>query len=292
MIEIGEKIDERYRVTSRIAHGGMADVYEAYDIVNRRSVALKVMRVDMMDNPKNIERFNRECIAAASLNNPNIVKVYGQGVVDGRPYMANEYVDGRTLRDKLNVVSGHNLPPLEACEVMLQLTSGVQYIHEHGLIHRDIKPDNLFYLPDGSVKIADFGISSQLNEPQVGDAVTGTIYYTAPEILMGQPAGIESDIYSMGIVFFEILTGQIPFDGATPEEVAIAQIKKHFPEPSRFVSSVPHSIDRIVVKACRKSPDERYFTSMEMHNAIEEAMKDQDSFKEKKSFFSRLFGFK
>jgi hypothetical protein len=132
MIEIGEKIDERYRVTSRIAHGGMADVYEAYDIVNRRSVALKVMRVDMMDNPKNIERFNRECIAAASLNNPNIVKVYGQGVVDGRPYMANEYVDGRTLRDKLNVVSGHNLPPLEACEVMLQLTSGVQYIHEHG----------------------------------------------------------------------------------------------------------------------------------------------------------------
>jgi len=292
MIEIGQKIDERYRVTSRIAHGGMADVYEAYDIVNRRSVALKIMRVDMMDNPKNIERFKRECIAAASLNNPNIVKVYGQGMIEGRPYMANEYVDGRTLRDKLNVASSHNLPPLEACEVMLQLTSGVQYIHEHGLVHRDIKPDNLFYLPDGSVKIADFGISSQLNEPQLGDAVTGTIYYTAPEILMGQPAGIPSDIYSMGIVFFEILTGRIPFDGATPEEVAIAQIKRHFPEPSSLNPSVPRSVDRIVVKACRKAPDERFFTSQEMHNAIEEAMKNQDSFKERKGFFSRLFGFK
>ncbi|MFA6620085.1 MAG: hypothetical protein WCS90_03020, partial [Bacilli bacterium] len=104
--------------------------------------------------------------------------------------------------------------------------------------------------------------------------------------------GIPSDIYSMGILFFEILVGNVPFDGNTPEEVAIAQIKKHFPEPSRFVTSVPRSIDRIVVKACRKSPDERFFTSLEMHDAIEEAMKDQDSFKERKGFFSRLFGFK
>lgn len=292
MIEIGEKIDERYRMTSRIAHGGMADVYEAYDIVNRRTVALKIMRVDMMDNPKNIDRFNRECIAAASLNNPNIVKVYGQGTVDGRPYMANEYVDGRTLRDKLNVVSGHNLPPLEACEVMLQLTSGVQYIHEHGLIHRDIKPDNLFYLPDGSVKIADFGISTPLGEKQVGDAVTGTVYYTAPEILMGQEAGIPSDIYSMGIVFYEMLTGTIPFDGNTPEEVAIAQIKKHFPEPSKSMPSIPKAVDRIVIKACRKRPEERYLSAQEMHNAIVDAMKDESSFKERKGFLSRLFGFK
>jgi len=292
MIEIGQKIDDRYRITSRIAHGGMADVYEAYDIVSRRSVAIKVMRVDMMDNPKNVERFKRECIAAASLNNPNIVKVFGQGVVDGRPYMANEYVDGRTLRDKLNVVSGHNLPPLESCEVMLQLTSGVQYIHDHGLIHRDIKPDNLFYLPDGSVKIADFGISTPVGEKSNGDAVSGTVYYTAPEILMGAEAGVASDIYSMGIVFYEMLTGSIPFDGATPEEVAIAQIKKHFPEPSRSFPSIPKAVDKIVVKACRKRPEERYLSSLQMHDAIVEAMKDEESFKERRSFFSRLFGFK
>lgn len=292
MIEIGQKIDDRYRITSRIAHGGMADVYEAYDIVARRIVAIKVMRVDMMDNPKNVERFKRECIAAASLNNPNIVKVYGQGIVDGRPYMANEYVDGRTLRDKLNVVSGHNFPPLEACEVMLQLTSGVQYIHDHGILHRDIKPDNLFYLPDGSVKIADFGISTQLGEKQIGDAVTGTVYYTAPEILMGGEAGPSSDIYSMGIVFYEMLTGSIPFDGNSPEEVAIAQIKKHFPEPSRSISSIPKSLDKIVVKACRKRPEERYLSSMQMHDAIAYAMKDESSFSERKGFLARIFGFK
>lgn len=292
MIEIGQKIDERYRVTSRIAHGGMADVYEAYDIVNRRTVALKVMRVDMMNNQANIGRFKRECIAAASLNNPNIVKVYGTGTVEGRPYMANEYVDGRTLRDKLNVVSGHNLAPLEACEVMLQLTSGVAYIHEHGLLHRDIKPDNLFYLPDGSIKIADFGISTPLGEKSTGDAVSGTVYYTAPEILMGETPLIQSDIYSMGIVFYELLTGRIPFDGVNPEEVAIAQIKKHFPEPSKSLPSIPKAIDRIVVKACRKRPEERYGSAMEMHDAIALTMKDENSFKEKKGWISRLFGFK
>ena len=174
MIELGDKIDGRYRVVSRIAHGGMADVYEGYDIVYKRPVALKIMRKDMMGSEKNIERFHRECVAAASLNDPNIVKVYGEGTVDGRPYMVNEYVDGRTLRDKLNVVAGHFLSPLEASEIMVQLCSGVSYIHQHGLLHRDIKPDNLFYLPDGSIKIADFGISTPIGDSSSnGDAIAG-----------------------------------------------------------------------------------------------------------------------
>ncbi|MCR4562100.1 MAG: protein kinase [Bacilli bacterium] len=292
MIELGQKIDGRYLITSRIAHGGMADVYEAKDIIDHHPVAIKIMREDMMNDKRNVERFKRECIAAASLNNPNVVKVYGQGEVDGRPYMANEYVSGRTLRDKLNIVSGHNLPPLESCEVMLQLTSGIQYVHEHGIIHRDIKPDNLFYLPDGSIKIADFGISSPLGEKNKDDAITGTVYYTAPETLMGGASGVSSDIYSMGIVFFEILTGTIPFDGPNPEEVAIAQIKKHFPEPSRIIPSIPKSLDRIILKACRKRPEDRYKSAKEFHDAIEETMKDPDAFKEKRNFFARLFGFK
>ena len=292
MIEIGEKIDNRYRVTGRIAHGGMADVYEAFDVALHKTVALKIMREDMMDNPKNVERFEHECIASASLNNPNIVKVFGHGVVDGRPYMANEYVDGRTLRDKLNLVSGHNLSPQEACQVMLQLTEGVSYIHEHGLLHRDLKPDNLFYLPDGSVKITDFGISSKIGEKATGDAITGTVYYCAPEILMGEPANVASDIYSMGIIFFEILTGTIPFDGATPEDVAIAQIKKHFPEPSKYLASIPKSLDKIIVKACRKRPEERYANAFLMREDILKAYADKDNFKEKKGLLSRLFGFK
>ncbi len=293
MIELGDKIDGRYRVVSRIAHGGMADVYEGYDIVYKRAVAIKIMRKDMMGSEKNVERFHRECVAAASLNDPNIVKVYGEGSVDGRPYMVNEYVDGRTLRDKLNVVAGHFLSPLEASEIMVQLCSGVSYIHRHGLLHRDIKPDNLFYLPDGSIKIADFGISSPIGDSSASeDAIAGTVYYTAPEILMGEKARVESDIYSMGIVYYELLTGTVPFDAPTPEEVAVEQIKKHFPEPSKTMPDVSKAIDRIVVRACRKRPEERYRTAEQMKEAILETLKDGDNFKTKKGLLSRIFGFK
>jgi len=292
MIKIGDKIEERYRIVSRIAHGGMADIYEAIDIVTHKTLSLKVMREDMMDNPANVARFSRECIASASLNNPNIVRVYGQGIADGRPYMANEYIKGQTLRDTLNFSSTHCLSSQEACEVMLQLTSGVQYIHEHGIIHRDIKPDNLFYLPDGSIKIADFGISTMVGEKQNGDSVSGTIYYTAPELIMGQDCGVASDIYSMGIVFYELLTGSVPFDAATPEEVAIMHVKRHFPDPSRSNPMVTKSIDKIVSKATRKRPEERYRSAKEMHDDIVKAVNSGDSFKERRGFISRLFGFK
>ncbi len=292
MIGRGDRIDERYHIVNPIAHGGMADVYEAYDAVNRKTVAIKIMRYDMMKDTKNIARFQRECIAVASLNSPYVVKVYGQGTIDGRPYMVNEYVRGETLRDRLNFTSAHHLSYLEACEVMLQLTEGVQYIHEHGIIHRDIKPDNLFYLSDGSVKISDFGISSEIGEKNKGDAVSGTVHYCAPEILMGQEATPSSDIYSMGVVFYEIVVGKVPFDGKDPEEIAIKQIKNHFPEPSLSLPGIPTALEKIIIKATRKRKEERYQSSEEMHKAIEEAMKNGKNLKEKKSFFAKLFGFK
>ncbi len=292
MIEIGSKVDGRYRIMGRIAHGGMADVYEAYDVVLRLPVALKLMRSDMMGKKENLERFRRECIAAASLNNPYIVKVYGSGEIDGRPYMANEYVDGRTVRDKLNMTAGHSLSALESCEIMLQLTSGVSYIHSHGLVHRDLKPDNIFYLADGSIKISDFGIATRLGERAEGDRVPGTIFYTAPETLLSGTAIVQSDIYSMGIVFFELLTGRVPFDAGRTEEVALAHINKRMPEPSAFVPSVPRSLDRIVLKATRKRPQDRYRSSEDMRLAIEEALKSGNDFQERRGFFSRLFGFK
>lgn len=293
MIEIGEKIDERYRITGRIAHGGMADVYEAYDLVLRKIVALKVMREDMTKDEKNIDRFNHECRIASSLNNPNIVKWEGQGIIDGRPYMANEYVEGRTLRDKLNVAAGHNLSPAEACEVMLQLTSGIAYIHNRGIIHCDIKPDNLFYLADGSIKITDFGIATFKDEIHVDqNAVSGTVYYCAPEVLMGKEPSFASDIYSMGVVFYELLTGTIPFDAPTAEEIALKQIKTKFPEPSKTLTSIPAVLDKIVITACRKRPSERYSSALLMHQAIENAYSNEKNFKEKKSWIARLFGFK
>lgn len=292
MIELGQKIDNRYRVTSRIAHGGMADVYEAFDVVLKKTVALKIMREDMMGDPKNIERFNNECVFGASLNNPNVVQVYSHGKIEGRPYMANEYVSGRTLRDKLRLISGHILSPREAAEVMIQLATGMSYIHEHGILHNDLKPDNLFYLVDGSVKIADFGIASKIGEKSKEDAVTGTVYYCAPEILMGQKASVASDIYSMGIIFFEMLTGTVPFDAPTTEDIALAHIKRRFPEPSKIITSIPKSLDRIIIKACRKRPEERYANVFLMQEDIRKAIQDKENFKEKKGFFARLFGFK
>lgn len=292
MIRIGDKIDGRYHITSRIAHGGMADIYEAIDLVSRKTVALKIMREDMLDNKDNVSRFSKECFAAASLNNPHIVKVYDNGEIDGRPYMVNEYVKGQTLRDKLNFTSIHRLSPREACEVMEQLTSGIQYVHEHGIVHRDIKPDNLFYLPDGSIKIADFGISSSTDEKETGDAIAGTVYYTAPEILMGGQATPQSDIYSMGIVFFEILTGRVPFEGKSAQDVAVAHIKSHFPEPSRIQPGIPKALDRIIITACRKRQNERYKSAKEMHDDIVAALSNNEDFKEKKSFLARIFGFK
>lgn len=290
MIKIGDKIDDRYRIVSRIATGGMADVYEANDLISRRIVSIKVMKEELLKDPINLARFNNETASAASLNHPNIVKVYGRGIIEGRPYMANEYVKGQTLRDKLNF--SLPLPLSDACEVMLQLTSAIDYIHKHGIIHRDIKPDNLFYMSDGTIKISDFGIATPIGTRFNGDSIQGTIYYCAPEVLTGEPASIANDIYSMGIVFFETLTGQVPFDGASLEDVALKQIKKRFPEPSKIIPTIPKQIDKIIITACRKRPEERYPTAEAMHQALVNAISDKDNFSERKGILSRIFGFK
>lgn len=204
--------------------------------------------------------------------------------------MATEFVKGQTLRDKLNF--SINMSLSDACEVMLRLTSAIGYIHNHGLVHRDIKPDNLFYLSDGTVKVSDFGISIPIGTMPPGDAIQGTIYYCAPEVLMGQPAEISNDIYSMGVVFYELLTGQIPFDGQSPEEVASRAVKNRFPEATKIIPSLPHSVDKVIVSACRKHPSERYINADEFHAAIETLMSDRENFKERRGFLSRLFGFK
>lgn len=293
MIEIGSKIDGRYRVTGRIAHGGMADVYEGFDSLSHRYVAIKVMRVDCMADPENIKRFRKECEACACFNSPHIVRIYGQGTVDGgRPYMINEYVEGRTLRDKLNMVENHCLSAREACEFMVQLCLGMQYVHDHGVVHRDIKPDNMFYAADGSVKITDFGISSHVGEKANREAIPGTLFYTAPEIITGGDPLIQSDIFSMGVVFYEMLTGKLPFSGEDKKAVVSAIVKKSAPIPSDEYSSIPKAVDRIVIKCLRKRHQERYQSCNQLRRAIESVLKDKNAFKEKKSLLSKIFGFK
>lgn len=290
MIKIGDKIDDRYRIISRIATGGMADVYEANDLVLKRIVSLKIMKEALLHDPENFARFKRETEAAASLVHPNIVRVYGRGMVEGRPFMSNEYIKGQTLRDKLNF--SMTFPLAQTCDIMLQLASGLSFIHKNGYVHRDIKPDNLFYLPDGTVKISDFGIACKIGEKQEGDAIQGTVYYCAPEVLMGEPASPSNDIYSMGCVFYEILTGKVPFDGESLSDVAMKQMKKRFPEPSKLLPTIPPSIDKIVIDATRKRVDERYPTADKMREEILKAMSDKEGFKERKGLLSKIFGFK
>ena len=290
MIKIGDKIDDRYRIVSRIATGGMADVYEANDLISKRIVSIKVMKEELMADRANVDRFLNETASAASLNHPNVVRVYGRGVIEGRPYMANEFIRGQTVRDKLNFAGAMTL--YDACEIMLQLTSGVDYINRHGIVHRDLKPDNLFYMSDGTLKISDFGIAAPIGTAADGDSIQGTIYYCAPEVIVGSPAAISNDIYAMGVIFFELLTGQVPFEGQSVEEVAMKQMRKRFPEASKIVPSVPRSIDKIIIMACRKRPEERFLTAADMNQAIVKAMSDTENFKERKGLFRKLFGFK
>lgn len=292
MIKIGERIDNRYRITGRIGTGGMAEVFEATDFISKKIVAIKVMREELLDDHENVVRFEREATACAAMNHPNIIHVYTRGVVDSRPYMAYEYIKGQTLAEKLDFLT--QLTVYEACQVMLQLLDAVSYIHKHGIIHRDIKPQNIFYLPDGTVKLADFGIAVDANLDQTKNekGIIGSVFYLAPEICEGKAPTIQSDIYALGVTFFETLTGRLPFEEGHAVDIAIAHIKKPFPSTAKYSPNISKEIDHIIQKACKKNPSERYQSADEMLADIKLAMENRENFKEKKSLFKRIFGFK
>ncbi len=292
MIHIGDKIDERYRIVSRVGSGGMAEVYEAIDVITKKQVAIKVIKEELMSSQDNLKRFKYEAMSSASLNHPNIVRVYNQGEIDGRPYIANEFIKGQTLKEKIEFST--KLTVLESCEIMLQLTSAVEYIHNHGVIHRDIKPQNVYYMSDGTVKLGDFGIAMEEGDAKDNSSasIMGSVHYLAPEICQSKHVTTKSDIYSLGVTFFELLTGRLPYEDGTPVDIAIQHVKKPFPSPCKFNSNISKEIEHIIFKACKKNPDERYASAKEMHDDIEIAMHHKDNFKEKRNFFSRIFGFK
>ncbi|NCA95602.1 MAG: serine/threonine protein kinase [Methanomicrobia archaeon] len=292
MIKIGDKVDGRYRITSRLGSGGMSEVYEATDVISKRIVAVKIMKEELMSDFENIRRFKHEVAAVASFQHPNIIKVYNNGEINGRPYMANEYVKGQTLHEKLMFLT--KLQPYEACEIMLQILSAVIYIHNHGVIHRDIKPHNVYYMADGTIKLGDFGIATneEMSQANPDEHILGSVHYLAPELCQGKKPSPLSDIYAAGITFFELVTGHVPFDEALPVDIAVAHIKRPFPYPSKLDPSISKEVEKIIVKACRKNPLDRYQSAQEMYDDIEHIMKNRNNFKEKKSFLSRVFGFK
>ena len=292
-IKVGALVDGRYRISARIGHGGMAEVYEANDIINKRKVAIKMIREDVMKNSINLRRFQNEATIASSLSHPNIVKVFNHGTIEGRPYIANEYVKGQTMKDLLDLRSA--IPIAEAVSYMLQLTSALYYAHQHNIIHRDIKPQNIYVMPDGTIKLGDFGsaqaegIDSDLTKPS---EIVGSVHYLAPEISQGKPASIQSDIYSAGVTFYEMLTGHVPFDKDTPVNVAVAHVKEKFPPVKKYLPTCPKEIEKIIANATKKRLNERYKSADEFYNDLLALKEDPSVLKEKKPLLSRIFGFK
>ena len=281
MITRGQLINDRYEIIRSIGEGGMANVYLAQDTILDRKVAVKILRGDLAEDEKFVRRFQREAISASSLNDPNIVEVYDVGEDDGKYFIVMEYVQGLTLKQLIKKRGSLTLP--EVVDIMLQLTSAVAHAHESYIIHRDIKPQNVIILEDGRVKIMDFGIAVALNAGEFTqtNSVMGTVYYIPPEQANGGAATIKSDIYSLGILMYELVTGHVPFKGDNPVEVAIKHMNEPIPSICEYDPEMPQSIENIILRASAKNPRNRYESAWEMHGDLETAL-DKERFNEPK----------
>ena len=268
MIIKGELIDNRYKIIKSIGEGGMANVYLAWDTILEREVAVKVLRGDLSDDEKFIRRFKREANSASSLKHPNIVEIYDVGEDNGKYFIVMEYVNGKTLKSLIKKRGALNIN--EAIDIMLQLTSGIACAHDSYIIHRDIKPQNVMILEDGRVKITDFGIAMALNSNELTqtNSVMGSVHYLPPEQASGSGSTIKSDIYSLGILMFELLTGKVPFKGENAVEIAIKHMKDPIPSVREFNNSIPQSVENIVLRACAKNPKNRYSSASEMYEDL------------------------
>ena len=284
MITRGQLINDRYEIIRSIGEGGMANVYLAQDTILDRKVAVKILRGDLAEDEKFVRRFQREAISASSLNDPNIVEVYDVGEDDGKYFIVMEYVQGLTLKQLIKKRGSLTLP--EVVDIMLQLTSAVAHAHESYIIHRDIKPQNVIILEDGRVKIMDFGIAVALNAGEFTqtNSVMGTVYYIPPEQANGGAATIKSDIYSLGILMYELVTGHVPFKGDNPVEVAIKHMNEPIPSICEYDPEMPQSIENIILRASAKNPKNRYESAWDMHEDLETAL-NKDRFNEPKVIY-------
>ena len=264
-------INDRYEIGRRVGRGGMAEIFQARDILLDRSVAIKVLFAEFAVDPAFVERFRREAQSAAGLNHPNIVGVYDWGRVNNTYYIAMEFVDGRTLADIIR--QSNTFTPVQVCDVISEVALALDSAHQNGVIHRDVKPGNILISTIGQVKVADFGIARALgagieqNLTQTG-AVMGTATYFSPEQAQGAPTDQRSDIYSLGIVMYEILAGTVPFTGENAVAIAYKQVHEDPTPLDRLNKSIPIGLAAIVAKCLAKSPDERYSTAGEVRDDL------------------------
>jgi len=274
MIKIGMMIGDRYEILEKIGTGGMSDVYKAKCHKLNRFVAVKVLKQEFSENANFVSKFRTEAQAAAGLMHPNIVNVYDVGEENDIHYIVMELVEGITLKKYIEKKA--RLSFKEAVSIAIQVSMGIEAAHNNHIIHRDIKPQNIIISKDGKVKVTDFGIAKAATSNTITSNVMGSVHYTSPEQARGGYSDEKSDIYSLGITMFEMLTGRVPFNGETTVAIAIKHIQEELPSPKEFVPEIPNSVEGIVMKCCQKSPDRRYHNMQELIADLKQSLMNPD----------------
>ncbi|PZD93253.1 Stk1 family PASTA domain-containing Ser/Thr kinase [Paenibacillus sambharensis] len=266
---IGHDLGGRYEILERIGGGGMALVYKAHDVLLSRNVAVKILRQQFVHDEEFVRRFRREAQSAASLSHPNVVSVYDVGQEDETHYIVMEYVEGSNLNEVIQERAP--LQAEEAVRIALQICDALEHAHQNQIIHRDIKPHNILIGKNGRVKVTDFGIARAVTSSTITQtgSVVGSVHYFSPEHAKGVSTGEKSDLYSLGIVLYQMLTGRLPFLGESPISVALKHLQEDFEEPRAVNPHIPQSVENIVVRSMRKNPGERYSSAREMLNDLE-----------------------
>ncbi|WP_427050314.1 Stk1 family PASTA domain-containing Ser/Thr kinase [Paenibacillus sp. TC-CSREp1] len=266
---IGHQLGGRYEVIERVGGGGMALVYKAQDLLLNRNVAIKVLRQQFVHDEEFIRRFRREAQSAASLSHPNVVSIYDVGQEDDVHYIVMEYVEGKNLNEIIKERAPLQVD--EAVHIASQIADALDHAHHNQIIHRDIKPHNILIGRNGRVKVTDFGIARAVTSTTITQtgSVVGSVHYFSPEHAKGIVTGEKSDLYSLGIVLYQMLTGQLPFLGESPISVALKHLQEEFDEPRKFNPLIPQSVENVILKSMRKNPQERYQSAKEMQNDLE-----------------------
>ena len=274
MIKIGMTLGDRYEILEKIGTGGMSDVYKAKDGKLNRFVAVKVLKQEFAENANFVSKFKTEAQAAAGMMHPNIVNVYDVGEEGGTHYIVMELVEGITLKKYIEKKA--RLSIKETISIAIQVSMGIEAAHNNHIIHRDIKPQNIMISKEGKVKVTDFGIAKAVSSNTITSNVMGSVHYTSPEQARGGFSDEKSDIYSLGITMFEMLTGRVPFNGETTVAIAIKHIQEPMPSPREYVAEIPISVEQIVFKCTQKSPDRRYQSMSELITDLKKSLMKPD----------------